>query len=261
MPFLLDSLKAILLGLIQGLTGWLPVSGRAHILLVQSIWPIKPEVLFTFLRLVIPLGSYLAVILVFLPQYVFRKKQPHFWRCLILAAIPIFTIGLILLDWLNSLLSSKFVVAVFMCATGAILILSNRLHAKKKKRMHDRNALIAGLIESVALIPGISWMAAGLFSAYYLKDDKKEGIVFSILSITLANLALSVVKITTFYQDGFVLGSGANLYIVLGILSAFFASVFILRNLMIFYKKQAIHFFGVYQIILGALMIFFYYIL
>lgn len=261
MAFLLDSLKAILLGLIQGLIGWLPVSSRAHILLVQSIWPIKPEVLFSFLRLVIPLGSYLAVILVFFPQYLFRKKEPHFWRGLILAALPIFVIGLIGLDWLDSLLSSKFVVAVFMCATGAILILSNRLHVKEKGKIQDRKAFVAGLIESVALIPGISWMAAGLFSAYYLKGGKKEGIVFALLSITLANLALSIVKITAFYRDGFVLGSSANLYIVFGILSAFFASVFVLRKLMFFYQKPVIHFFGIYQIVLGALMLFFYYVL
>lgn len=132
MTFLSSIVKAILLGIIQGITEWLPISSTGHLILFASIWPLEPTTFFEVFKVVIQFGSILAVLVLYYQKLnpfdtrkspKKRKQTLQLWSKVIVGVIPAAIIGLLLDDIIEGYLSANFVIAVALIAYGIIFIL------------------------------------------------------------------------------------------------------------------------------------------
>lgn len=149
MTFLSSIVKTILLGIIQGITEWLPISSTGHLILFASIWPLEPTTFFEVFKVVIQFGSILAVLVLYYQKLnpfdtrkspKKRKQTLQLWSKVIVGVIPAAIIGLLLDDIIEGYLSANFVIAVALIAYGIILSWLRRI--QDKKRLKRLNKLI-----------------------------------------------------------------------------------------------------------------------
>lgn len=246
----MNNLTALLLGFVQGLTEFLPVSSSGHLVIIQSIIPgfSQPGVLFDTL---LHFGTLFAVIIYF------RKKllsyiNIKFITLLVVGSIPAVLVGFLFKDQIDVLFGSVKVVGYSLLVTGVFNLLTDKFKTKGDS-ITNRNALVTGLAQAVAIIPGISRSGSTIFALVAQGINKKRAAEFSFLLSIPAILGANILEI---YKNGF-LGIGNLLSYTLGFISSF---VFGLLSIIFIFKiisKGKFEYFAYYCFFLGALTILF----
>ena len=180
MTFLSSIVKTILLGIIQGITEWLPISSTGHLILFASIWPLEPVTFFEVFKVVIQFGSILAVLVLYYQKlnpfdkrksFKKRKQTLQLWSKVVVGVIPAAIIGLLLDDIIEGYLSANFVIAVALIAYGIIFILVEKNPRQEKietiEQVDYLSALKIGCFQCLALIPGTSRSGATILGGLY----------------------------------------------------------------------------------------------
>ena len=267
----LETLKIIVLGMVEGFTEWLPISSTGHLILIEDL--IRPEVSAEFMemfRVVIQLGAILAVVVLYfhrLNPFAFDKKRRqrratwYLWLKILIACLPAAILGFLLDDWLDEHLFNGFVVALMLVVYGVLFIVIENLNRfrqpviTKMSQMNWQIALYIGFFQCLALIPGTSRSGATILGAMLMGCSRKVSAEFSFFLGIPVMLGASLLKLVKF---GFHFTGAELFYLILGMLVAFFVSVYSIRFLLGWIRKNDFRPFGYYRIVFGVIVLIWY---
>lgn len=267
----IEILKAIFLGIVEGITEWLPISSTGHMILVDEF--LKLNVSEEFLEMffvVIQLGAILAV-----PVLYFHKLNPfsgkksaeerrgtwNLWGKVVVGVIPAGIVGVLLDDFFNTHFYNYIVVAIALIVYGiAFILIEKRREGKpfRVERVEDltyRDALMIGGYQMLSLIPGTSRSGSTILGGMLTGVSRTASAEFSFFMAIPVMIGASLVKILKFIVKGYT-ATGAEIGLLLvGILVAFFVSLAAIRFLTDFVKRHDFKPFGIYRIALGVLVL------
>jgi len=271
---MLNFLKALLFGLVEGITEWLPVSSTGHMILLNEFvkMDVSPEFWNMFL-VVIQLGAILAVVILFWNQIfpfdfsknarsehnVIRKDIWILWGKILVACIPAIIVGLPLDDWIDEHLYNGYVVAAMLIIFGILfLIVENRNKGKESKidsieELSFKAALIIGLWQVIAaLFPGTSRSGSTIIGALLLGVSRKVAAEFTFFLAIPVMAGASLLKLLKF---GFGFTGEEFMILAVGMISAFLVSIVVIKFLMDYIRKHDFKPFGWYRIVLGIVVL------
>ncbi len=274
MEFILEILKAILFGIVEGVTEWLPVSSTGHMILLDEFVHLRVSAEFyEMFQVVIQLGAILAVILLFFhklnpfsPKKQLQEKKDtwQLWFKVVVAVIPSAVIGLLLDDWMDAHLYNYVVVAITLILYGVAFIYMekwNNSRAMSIANVYDidyRTAILIGAFQCLSLIPGTSRSGSTILGAIILGVGRSAGAEFSFFLAIPTMLGASALKLLKFMLSG-VTATGMEIAVLLiGCVVSFIISVVVIRGLMEYVRKRSFAVFGVYRIALGALVLLYF---
>ena len=274
MTTFLEILKAILFGIVEGITEWLPVSSTGHMILLDKFIQLKvsPE-FYEMFQVVIQLGAILAVILLFFHKLnpfspkkdrAQKKNTWQLWFKVVVAVLPSAVLGLLLDDWMDAHLYIYWVVALALVVYGVAFIFMERINKKRAFKIENvfaidyRTALLIGAFQCLSLIPGTSRSGATILGAIILGVSRPAGAEFSFFLAIPTMLGASALKLLKFILSG-VSATGTEIAILLvGTVVSFIISVLVINGLMAFVRKRSFAPFGIYRIVLGTLVLLFF---
>ena len=270
----IEYIKAIILGIVEGITEWLPISSTGHMILVDEFLHLKvsPEFLEMFL-VVIQLGAICAVPVLFWDKLypLSRKKSMEenreiwqTWFKVIVGVLPAALLGVLLDDILDEYLYNYIVVAVALVAYGVAFIFLEKNKAEKEFRVNSVNelsykdALKIGAFQVLSLIPGTSRSGSTILGGMLSGVSREASAEFSFFMAIPIMLGASALKILKFILEGFSATSGEIILLAIGMVVSFVVSVYVIKFLMDFVKRHDFKIFGYYRIGLGALVLIYF---
>ena len=268
---ILEVLKAILFGIVEGVTEWLPVSSTGHMILLDEFvhLQVSPE-FYEMFQVVIQLGAILAVILLFFHKLnpfapskdaAQKKNTWNLWFKVVVAVLPSAVIGLLLDDWMDAHLYNYIVVAITLILYGvAFLFMEKRNQSRsfKIENVYDmdyRTAFLIGAFQCLSLIPGTSRSGATILGALVLGVARPAGAEFSFFLAIPTMLGASALKLLKFLLSG-VSATGLEIALLgIGCVVSLVVSLLVIKGLMEYVRKRSFKVFGIYRIALGALVI------
>ena len=270
----IEFLKAVLFGIVEGITEWLPVSSTGHMILLDEFIHLKVSPAFyEMFQVVIQLGAIGAVILLFFhklnpfsPKKTEAQKKST-WDLLIkivVAVIPSAFIGLLLDDWMDAHLYNYIVVAIALIVYGVAFFFVEKWNATrsftitKTSQIDYRTALLMGAFQCLSLIPGTSRSGSTILGAIILGVSRSAGAEFSFFMAIPTMLGASALKLLKFLLEG-VQATGIEIMVlIVGCLVSFAVSLVVIRGLMAFVRRRSFAVFGIYRIILGAVVLLYF---
>lgn len=265
----LEILKAILMGLVEGITEWLPISSTGHMILLEQLVQFNAsEEFISMFRVVIQLGAILAVVVLFWDKlWPFGVRhgrltsKPAVWSLwvkVVVATLPVLVISP-LDDWMEAKFYNYITVAAMLILYGVLFILvENRGAAARVTRLDQisyREALIIGLWQTLAIIPGTSRSGATIVGGLLLGLSRAAVAEFTFYLAIPVMAGASLLKVVKFVLEGQTMTSTEIAIMVTGCLSAFVVSMVAIRFLMSYVKSHDFKFFGVYRIALGVVVL------
>jgi len=273
---IIELLKAILFGIVEGITEWLPVSSTGHMILLDEFVHLKvsPE-FYEMFQVVIQLGAIAAVLLLFFHKLnpfspkksqLQKKKTWDLWFKVVVAVLPSAVIGLLLDDWMDAHLYNYIVVAITLIVYGVAFLYAEQLNKTRSVRIKDvhqidyRTALYIGAFQCLSLIPGTSRSGATILGAILLGVGRSAGAEFSFFLAIPTMLGASALKILKYGMDiaqaEAVMPTGTEIAVLLvGCVVSFIVSLLVIRGLMEYVRKHSFAVFGKYRIGLGILVL------
>lgn len=270
----LEMLKAVIYGIVEGITEWLPISSTGHLILLEQWLPLDASDAFMeMFDVVIQLGAILAVIVLFFHKLnpfspkkdSLEKKQTwSLWFKVVAAVIPSAVLGVLLDDWMDAHLYNYVVVAVALIVYGVAFILVERHNESRQARITDVNqltyktAFLVGMFQVLSLIPGTSRSGATILGAILLGLSRTAGAEFSFFLAIPTMLGASGLKALKFFLDGETMARNEWGCLLIASAVAFIVSLLAIRALMDYVKRHSFSAFGVYRIVLGAAVLLYF---
>ena len=269
---ILEILKVIIIGIVEGITEWLPISSTGHIIFIEQLFNFNVSENFKdMFDVVIQLGAILAVAVVY-----FKKLNPfnkgrnkkkmyltiELWKKIIVACLPAAMLGLLINDWVKEHLLNGFVISMALIIYGILFIMienSNKNRTYSIKSVYSINyqtALFIGFFQVLALIPGTSRSGATIIGAMILGVSRSVSVEFSFFLSIPIMFGASLLKLVKF---GLHYTMAEIVYLLLGMTVAFFVSVFSIGFLLNWIKKNNFKFFGYYRIVFGLIILVWYF--
>ena len=275
----MELLKAVLFGIVEGVTEWLPISSTGHLILLNEFITLNVSDAFrSMFDVVIQLGAILAVIVLF-----FHKLNPfsptksegekkltwQLWFKVVAAIIPSGIVGVLFDDWMEAHLHNATVVSVALIVYGVAFILVERRNARRVggKTVEDvyaidyKTALLIGCFQCLSLIPGTSRSGSTILGAILIGVGRSAGAEFSFFMAIPTMLGASAIKGLKFLLSG-VSATGTEIgVLIVGCVVSFLVSLLVIRGLMEYVRRHSFSAFGVYRIILGIVVLAYFFVL
>lgn len=265
----IEIVKAIVQGIVQGITEWLPISSTGHILLLDAIWPMQvSEEFFNVFKVVIQLGSILAVVVLyfhklnpFSPRKTDGEKRDTWtlWGKVLVASLPAAAVGFPLNDLIDEKLSTPLVIAVTLAVYGVAFLLMETFPPKTQVNSLNElsywRALGIGAFQTLSLIPGTSRSGSTILGGTLLGTSRAVTAEFSFFMAIPAIAGASGVKVLKFLLTGLSFSAGEWVALAIGTVVSFAVSLFAIRFLMNYIKKHDFKVFGWYRLVLAALVL------
>ena len=286
---MIEILKAILFGIVEGVTEWLPVSSTGHIILLDEFIQLNASDEFkSMFDVVIQLGAILAVIVLFfrkLNPFAFKSKTKEerkqtwvLWFKVIAAIIPSGVVGVLFDDWMDAKLHNGIVVSVALIVYGIAFILVEQrnqqgkylkkqekdgptsviIREKKVEDVHQityKTALLIGLFQCLSLVPGTSRSGSTILGAIMLGVGRAAGAEFSFFMAIPTMLGASAIKLLKFLLTGVGITSMEIAVLIVGCAVSFIVSLLVIKALMDYVRRHSFSVFGVYRIVLGIVVL------
>ena len=271
MNLFVEMLKAVLFGVVEGITEWLPISSTGHMILLDEFVRLQMSDAFkTMFNVVIQLGAILAVVVLYFPKlWPFRRggkgltswlrmDTVSLWVKVVVAILPSAIVGIPFDDWMDAHLHTAPVVAAMLVIYGvAFILIERRQNPHKRARVQSvelidmRMALAIGLFQVLSLVPGTSRSGATILGGMLMGCSRAAASEFSFFLAIPTMAGASLIKVLKFGLSF----TGAELLILLvGCVTAFVVSVVAIRTFIGYVKKHSFTAFGWYRIALGALV-------
>ena len=269
---MIELLKAVLFGIVEGITEWLPVSSTGHLILLNEFITLNVSEEFgSMFDVVIQLGAILAVIVLFFhklnpftPSKSSAEKQQTWslWFKVIAAIIPSGVVGVLLDDWMDAHLHNGIVVSIALILYGIAFILVERRNQGKRLKfisdVHDidyRTALLIGAFQCLSLVPGTSRSGSTILGAILIGVGRSAGAEFSFFMAIPTMLGASAIKGLKFILSGVAVTGTEVGVLVVGSVVSFIVSMLVIKGLMEYVRKHSFSAFGVYRIVLGLIVL------
>lgn len=269
----MELLKAVLFGIVEGVTEWLPISSTGHLILLNEFITLNVSDEFrSMFDVVIQLGAILAVIVLFFhklnpfsPQKSEGEKKQtwQLWFKVVAAIIPSGIVGVLFDDWMEAHFHNATVVSVALIVYGVAFILVERRNARRVggKTVEDvyaidyKTALLIGCFQCLSLIPGTSRSGSTILGAILIGVGRSAGAEFSFFMAIPTMLGASAIKGLKFLLSG-VAATGTEIgVLIVGCVVSFLVSLLVIRGLMEYVRRHSFSAFGVYRIILGVVVL------
>lgn len=269
----MELLKAVLFGIVEGVTEWLPISSTGHLILLNEFITLNVSDEFrSMFDVVIQLGAILAVIVLFfhkLNPFSPRKTEGEkkqtwqLWFKVIAAIIPSGIVGVLFDDWMEAHFHNAAVVSIALIVYGVAFILVERRNARRVggKTVEDvyaidyKTALLIGCFQCLSLIPGTSRSGSTILGAILIGVGRSAGAEFSFFMAIPTMLGASAIKGLKFLLSG-VSATGTEIgVLIVGCVVSFVVSLLVIRGLMEYVRRHSFSAFGVYRIILGVVVL------
>lgn len=263
----IELLKAAILGIVEGITEWLPISSTGHMILVEQFIQLKTSDAFQeMFRVVIQLGAILAVVLLYFhklnplsPSKTLQQKKDtmSIWYKVIIGMLPAAVIGIPLDDWLDAHLYNYQTVALMLVIYGVLFIIienRNKRRTPKVQSFKDlsyKTAFLVGMFQVLSLIPGTSRSGATILGAIILGTSRYIAAEYSFFLSIPVMFGASALKLVKF---GFHFTGTEIAILIVGMIVAFVVSIIAIRFLLGYIKRNDFKAFGWYRIVLGILV-------
>lgn len=269
---MIEILKAVLFGIVEGVTEWLPISSTGHLILLNEFINLDMSDAFrSMFDVVIQLGAILAVIVLFFhklnpfsPSKTQEEKHQTWslWFKVVAAIIPSGVVGVLFDDWMDEHLHNGIVVAIALIVYGvAFLWVERRTAGKRLRRIETvddidyKTALAIGLFQCLSLVPGTSRSGSTILGAILVGVSRPAGAEFSFFMAIPTMLGASAIKGLKFILSG-VQATGMEIAVlIVGCIVSFLVSLLVIRGLMEYVRKHSFSAFGVYRIVLGVIVL------
>lgn len=266
-----DILKVILLGIVEGITEWLPISSTGHLILVDEFVKVNASDAFKeMFNVVIQLGAILAVVVLY-----FRKLNPfsprkskqekadtmQLWYKVVVACIPAAVLGILLDDWMEAKFHNYIVVSIMLLVYGVLFIWVENWNKKSKpcvtnlSELTYKTALYIGLFQVLSLIPGTSRSGATILGALLIGVSRYVAAEFTFFLAIPVMFGASGIKLLKFFAEGTGITGMEIAMLSVGCIVAFVVSILAIKFLMGYIKKNDFKVFGWYRIVLGVLVL------
>ena len=286
---MIELLKVVLFGIVEGITEWLPISSTGHLILLNEFVTLNMSEEFqSMFDVVIQLGAILAVIVIFfhkLNPFALsktsqeRKQTWELWFKVIAAIIPSGVVGVLFDDWMDAHLHNGMVVSIALIVYGIAFILveqrNNRgryqkirgqdgptvIFQKSISDVHDiglKAAILIGLFQCLSLVPGTSRSGYTILGAILIGVGRSAGAEFSFFMAIPTMLGASAIKLLKFLMSGVSASVTEIGVLIVGCIVSFVVSMVVIRALMEYVRKHSFSAFGVYRIVLGAIVLLYF---
>jgi len=274
---IIELLKAVLFGIVEGITEWLPVSSTGHLILLDEFISLQAltdtaanEAFMEMFNVVIQLGAILAVIVLFFHKLnpfspkkdeVQKKDTWQLWFKVVVAVLPSAVIGLLLDDWMDAHFYNYIVVSITLVLYGVAFLFVEKLGGKKAmavQTVYDidyKTAIFIGCFQCLSLIPGTSRSGATILGAILLGVSRSAGAEFSFFLAIPTMLGASALKLLKFLLEGAQMNATATGALLVGCVISFAVSLLVIKGLMEYVRKHSFALFGVYRIVLGIAVV------
>ena len=271
MTAFIEILKAVLFGIVEGITEWLPVSSTGHIILLDEFISLGGSEEFkSMFDVVIQLGAIIAVIVLF-----FQKLNPFdpkksekqktmtwsLWFKVCAAIVPSGLVGVLFDDWMDAHLHNGIVVALMLILYGVAFIFVERRNQGMKPRVSSvhaidlRTALLIGAFQCLSLIPGTSRSGSTILGAILLGVGRSAGAEFSFFMAIPTMVGASAIKALQFMVSGVGISGTEIAVLLVGCVVSFVVSLLVIKALMEYVRKHSFASFGYYRIVLGVVVL------
>lgn len=272
----LEFLKVILFGLVEGYTEFLPISSTGHLILVENLVHLdQPEEFFNVFKMVIQIGAILAVVILYWNRlWPFRRgvrgtsKQKDVWRLwemVVIGCIPAGGLGLLLDDYVDAHLSTPVVIGITLIVYGVLFILMEIFYMKNHKAVIQttgditwRTALLVGLFQCLSIIPGTSRSGATILGAVLVGMSRSAGAEYSFFLGIPVICGTGLIKIVKYLADGSRFTGTQLLILFAGTAVSFLTALVVVRFLIDYLKKHDLKLFGWYRIVLGTIVLLYF---
>lgn len=269
-----EILKVVFLGIVEGITEWLPISSTGHLILVDEFVKLNvSEAFMEMFRVVIQLGAILAVVVIYWKKLwpFTNKKEDYYmnvpimrmWVKVLIGCVPAIIFGLLLDDWMETTLYNPLVVALMLILYGVLFIWVERRNQAQNIRPKIRSiqqltfqtAALIGVFQVLALVPGTSRSGATILGGILLGCSRSIAAEFTFYLAVPVMFGASLLKLVKF---GFAFTGVEVVYLLLGMAVAFGVSILAIKFLMNYIKKHDFKVFGWYRIVLGIFVLIFF---
>ena len=261
---MLEVLKVIILGIVQGITEWLPISSTGHLILVEQLIQLKQSEAFTnMFNVVIQFGSIMAVVVIyfhklnpFSPTKTEKQKKMtiQLWIKVVIGTIPALIGGVLLNDLIESKLSNAYVVALMLIVYGILFIIIEKRNETREPKVKRFSQLI-GVFQMMAMIPGTSRSGATIVGALALGVSRGVAAEFTFFLAIPVMFGASALKL---FKFGLAFTPMQLFLLLLGMIVSFAVSVIAIKFLMKYIKNHDFKAFGYYRIVLGIVVFLFF---
>ena len=268
---MLDILKAIIFGIVEGITEWLPISSTGHLIILEELLQLNQgEAFFEMFQVVIQLGAILAVVVLyfhklnpFSPQKTQKQKMMtwQIWIKVVIGCVPAGVIGILLDDWIDKVFYHWYVVALMLIVYGVLfIVVENYQRGKEPKatkfsQLSIQMVLIIGVFQMLAMIPGTSRSGATIVGALLIGVSRSLAAEYTFFLAIPVMLGASLLKLVKF---GFGFTAMQLVVLLVGMVVSFAVSIVAIKFLMSYIKKNDFKVFGYYRIVLGILVFLFF---
>lgn len=272
---IIEVIKSIILGIIQGITEWLPISSTGHMLLADEF--LKMDVSQDFMKMfevVIQLGSILAVVVLFFNKLnpfslkktgIEKKETWSMWLRVLIGIVPAGIIGILLDDIISEHLGTPFIIAFTLILYGVLfIVVESRKMKPNVTEISDltyKTALFIGMFQVLALIPGTSRSGATIIGAMLIGTSRIVAAEYSFFMSIPIMFGASGLRLLKYILKGAELTSTELAVLIAGSITAFVVSLVVIKALMSFIKKHDFKIFGYYRIALGALVLLYFFVI
>ncbi|CAN5179711.1 undecaprenyl-diphosphate phosphatase [soil metagenome] len=256
----MSTTEAAILAIVEGLTEFLPISSTGHMIMVSSLMGIGKDEFTKFFEIAVQMGAILAVVVLYWRKFI-NFKSWKFYAKLIVGVIPALVFGLALSDKIDELLMNPLYTALTLLGGGFVLLfIDNMFHrpmVKEEKDITFKNALIIGICQCAALIPGVSRSAASIIGGMQQKLTRKLAAEFSFfLAVPTMAAATGYKLLKTYQHDPAIFHNASNMKaLLIGNAIAFVVAFFTMRFFVDFLKKYGFRVFGWYRIIIALIFL------
>ncbi len=268
---MIEILKAILFGIVEGITEWLPISSTGHMILLDEFINLKvTDEFYDLFQVVIQLGAILAVVIMYFKTicpFGFGKNKKeqkstwNLWGKILVACLPAAIIGILFDDWLDKHLYNSVVVSLTLIIYGIIfIIIESKKFGKRETKDLDKitykQALGIGAFQLLSLIPGTSRSGSTIIGGLILGLERSVAASFTFFLAIPVMVGASLLKLLKYIlKVGLVFQAGELLLLGVGCLVAFIVSILIIKFLMNYIRKHDFKVFGYYRIVLGIIVL------
>ncbi|KRL05920.1 undecaprenyl-diphosphate phosphatase [Liquorilactobacillus oeni] len=266
-----DIIKAIILGIVEGITEFLPISSTGHLVLVDEFIQLEQSKQFVdMFNVVIQLGAIMAVVVIYFHKLnpwsprkstVEKKKTWTLWKKVIVAVIPSILIGLPLNDWMDEHLMNWFVVSMALIIYGILFIVIENRNKKLTPTYDDldaltyKTAITIGLFQILSLVPGTSRSGATILGGIMIGTSRFVAAEFSFFLAIPTMFGASLLKLYKYFTHGGTLIGSQGIVLAVGVIVSFVIAYLSIRFLLNYVKKNDFKVFGWYRIVLGVIVI------
>ena len=268
---MLDILKAIIFGIVEGITEWLPISSTGHLIIMEELLKLdQGDAFFEMFQVVIQLGAILAVVVIyfhklnpFSPKKTQKQKMMtwQIWIKVVIGCLPAAVVGILFDDWIDKTLYHWYVVALMLIVYGSLFIVVENYQKGKEPQVTKFSQLtipmilIIGVFQMLAMIPGTSRSGATIVGALMIGVSRSVATEYTFFLAIPVMFGASLLKLIKF---GFSFTAMQVAVLLVGMVVSFAVSIVAIKFLMSYIRKNDFKVFGYYRIVLGVIVFLFF---